>query len=264
MKSSVLIPSLVLLLCAVSGCGTPGPARDEREPITASDLTDADRRARARLELASAYFSRGQMETALDEVKLALQARPELVEAYNLRGLIHAAMGDARLAEASYRHALQIQARDADTLHNYGWFLCQQKRFDESWVQFQAALAQPQYRGAARTFAAKGVCQTRAGLWLEAEGSFMRSFELDPSDPSTAMSLSEVLYRRADFERARFYVARVNAQPETTNAQSLWLALRIENKLGNTARVSEFGAQLQVRYPQSPEAARFERRGFDE
>jgi type IV pilus assembly protein PilF len=264
MKASFAASALMLALCTLAGCGAPGAVRDEREPVTASDLTDTDRRARARIELASAYFSRGQMETALDEVKLALQARPDLVEAYNLRGLIHAAMGDSQLAEASYKHALQIQARDADTLHNYGWFLCQQKRFDESWLQFQAALAQPQYRGAARTFAAKGICQTRAGLWLEAEGSFMRSFELDPADPSTAMSLSEVLYRRGDFERARFYVARVNAQVETTNAQSLWLALRIENKLGNTGRVSEFGAQLQARYPQSPESARFERRGFDE
>jgi type IV pilus assembly protein PilF len=43
---------------------------------TSSDQTDADRRARVRMELAAGYFTRGQTSTALDEVKLALAARP--------------------------------------------------------------------------------------------------------------------------------------------------------------------------------------------
>ena len=50
------------------------------------------------------------------------------------------------------------------------------------------------------------------------------------------MNLSEVLYRRGDYERARFYIRRVNAIPSVSNAQTLWLAARIENKLGNRAR----------------------------
>ena len=48
------------------------------------------------------------------------------------------------------------------------------------------------------------------------------------------MNLSEVLLRRGEYTRARFYVGRVNAQTATTNAQSLWLAARIEHRMGNT------------------------------
>lgn len=246
------------------GCATPG-AGDALEPAASSaDQTDADRRARARLELASAYFSRGQLETALDEVKLAMQAKPDLAEAHNLRGLIYASLGDLALAESSFKRALQLQPRDADALHNYGWFLCQQQRFKEASVQFESALTVPQYRGASRTFAARGMCQAQAGQWLEAEGSLMRSYELDAGNPSTAMNLAEVLYRRADYERARFYVGRVNNRQESANAQSLWLAARIENKLGNAARVSEFGEQLKSRFPKAPEVQLYERRRFDE
>ena len=48
------------------------------EVRTDSDQSGAEKRARVRLELASAYFGRGQLPTALDEVKLALAAKPDL------------------------------------------------------------------------------------------------------------------------------------------------------------------------------------------
>ena len=96
--------------------------------------------------------------TALDQVKLAIAADPLYGEAFNLRGLIYANLGDEPLAEESFRRALQLNPRDADTMHNYGWFLCQQKRYAESNALFSQALAVPQYRGAARTLLAQGVC----------------------------------------------------------------------------------------------------------
>jgi type IV pilus assembly protein PilF len=79
-----------LLLGLLSACATPGglPPDQPNAIATDSDRTDAERRARVRLELASAYFSRGQLETALDEVKLAIVAKPDLAEAYNLRALV--------------------------------------------------------------------------------------------------------------------------------------------------------------------------------
>jgi type IV pilus assembly protein PilF len=261
----LLLPAALLaaLVSGLSGCATTGADEAPARP-NASDQTDADRRARARIELASAYYSRGQMETALDEVRLAVQAKPDLSDAYNLRGLIYSSLGDTALAESSFKRALQLRPRDADALHNYGWFLCQQQRFKEAIPQFQAAIDVPQYRGIARSFGAKGICQAQSGLWIEAEGSLMRSFELDPSNPGTAMNLAEVLYRRADYERARFYVALVNSRGETTNAQSLWLAVRIENKAGNAGKATDLGEQLKARFPKAPEVQLYERRRFDE
>ena len=91
-----------------------------------------------------------------------------------------------------------------------------------------------------------------------------RAYELDPTSPFAATNLSEVLYRRGDFERARFYVRRVNSQPEVSNAQTLWLAARIENKLGNRQGAAEFGTQLRNRFPDSREAAAYARSAFDE
>lgn len=240
-----------LLLAACAGTGT-APAAN-REIKTDSDQTDADRRAGIRLELAQGYFSRGQFNTALDELKLALQAKPDMREAVNLRGLIYGAMGDSQLAEEAFRRALMVYPNDPDTLHNYGWFLCQQQRWQTADSLFDQALAQSTYRAPARTLLAKGVCEARAGRMLVAEKTLARAFELDPGSPAIAINLSEVLYRNAELERARFYVRRVNNQPEQVNAQSLWLQLRIERKLGNAAQVEDLALQLRRKYPQSPE-----------
>jgi type IV pilus assembly protein PilF len=254
------LAATVLLLAG--GCASP-PA-DGGDIRTASDQTSADRRARVRLELASAYFARGQTTTALDEVKLAIAAKPDLADAFGLRGLIYASLGELQLADESFRRALELAPRDGDVMHNYGWFLCQQQRFDEADRLFTRALAQPQYREPVRSLLAQGVCQARAGRLEEAERTLLRSFELDPASPVTAYNLAEVLMRRGEFERARFYIRRVNAREEQANAQSLWLAARIESRLGNRSGVEESGRLLRQRFPQSNEAALYERGQFGE
>jgi len=249
---------------AVSGTSGSNSTSDSKDRVTASDESDASKRARVRLELASAYFGRGQMTTALDEVKLAIAADPNMVAAFNLRGLIYANLGDERLAEESFRHALQLNARDADTMQNYGWYLCQQKRYPEADSMFRQALAVPQYRDVPRTLLTQGVCLARAGELGQAEGTLIKSYELDPTNPATAINLSEVLFRRGDFERARFYVRRVNINPNLSNAQTLWLAARIEQRLGNRQGAQDLGTQIKDRFPQSREAVAFEQGKFDE
>jgi type IV pilus assembly protein PilF len=257
------VVSALIGLTLLAGCAAP-PGGGDREIRTDSDQTNAEKRARVRLELAAAYFARGQANTALDEIKLALAAKPDLPEAFNLRGLVYAGLGESQLAEQSFQRALQLNPRDGDTLHNFGWYLCQQRRFDAADQQFTAAMAAPQYTEGPRTLLARGLCQARAGRWQEAERSLGRSFELDPSNPAAAFAYSEVLYRRGDYERARFYVRRLNGQVEQSNAQSLWLAARIERRLGNMPGVEDFARQLRDRFPDSPEARLLQRGQFDD
>jgi type IV pilus assembly protein PilF len=78
------------------------------------------------------------------------------------------------------------------------------------------------------------------------------------------LNLSEVLYRRADYERARFYIRRVNSREDLTNAQTLWLALRIENRIGNRVGVEDYARQLRSRFPQSPEALAYAQGRIDD
>ena len=265
-------PGCAALLIAVlmAACAVPPPkpvavqASESPDRITASDESESSKRARVRLELAAAYFGRGQMETALDQVKLALLAEPNLGQAHNLRGLIYASLGDERLAEESFRRALQINPRDTDTMQNLGWYLCQQKRYAEANQQFDQLLAVPQYRDGARTLLTQGVCHAYAGNLPQAERTLLRSLDMDPANPATAVNLSEVLYRRGDLERARGFIRRVNQQTEVASAQTLWLAARIENRLGNQEALDDVGRQLRSRFPASREASLLDKGQFNE
>lgn len=264
-------PALALLCAAVltaelSGCvsapaGNNEPPSSSRPPV---DTANPERLARARLELAGLYLGQGQFATALEETRAALAAKPDMPEAYSLRGLIYAAMGDMRLAEESFQRALQLFPADGNTMHNYAWFLCQQRRFAEADALFTKTLGQPQYREVPRTLLAQGTCQARADRWADAERTLSRAFEFNPSNPTVAFTLSEVLLHRGELERARFYIRRVNAVPDQVTAQSLWLAARVERRLGNFDVLQELGRQLRERFPQAPETLQFERGRFDD
>ena len=270
MRRAVMGVAGAATAAVLAGCaGVKQPAgevgaTETRDRVTASDESEGSKRARVRLELASAYLGRGQLTTALDEVKLAIAANPYDPAAFNLRGLIYAGLGDDKLAEESFRRALQLDAHNADSMQNYGWFLCQQARYPEADAMFRQALDVPHYADIPRTLLTQGICQARAGQWPQAEATLMRAHELDPANPTTALNLAEVLFHRGEFERARFQIRRVNGNPDIVNAQTLWLAARIENRLGNRQGVQDFGGQLRSRFPQSPEAGAFARGQFDE
>ena len=258
----------LMLVALLAGCASRAP-RDElfgdtKDRVTASDESDASKRAGVRMELAAGYFGRGQMTTALDQVKLAIIADPTFAEAYNMRGLIYSNLGDDKLAEESFRRALQLAPQDPDSMQNFGYFLCQKKRYGEANEMFDRALAVPRYRDSGRTLLTKGVCQAFAGDLAGSEASLVRAYALEPGNPSISVNLAEVLYRRGDFERARFYIRRVNAAPTLQGAQTLWLAARIEQRLGNRTGAQELGEQLRQRFPDSREAGLYARGQFDE
>lgn len=256
---------VIAMLATLVGCVQTGGASGAREvPKTDIDSSDLERRAAMRLELAAGYLARGQHAVALDEVKQALSLRPDSREGLNLRALVLAAMGERAAAEEGFRRTLALYPRDPDTLHNQGWFYCQQGRFQTAQASFAEALTQSENRAPARTWLAKGVCEGMGAQWAEAQQSLQRAFELDPGNPAVAFNLAEVLLKNGQLERAQFYVARVNAQRETVNAQSLWLAARIEHRRGNMAGATEWGERLVREFPQSKEALSYGARRFDE
>jgi type IV pilus assembly protein PilF len=269
------LPSVASLLVLLSGwaistllvgCAASGGAANSGasvEPITASDEPESRRRARIRMELAVGYFEQGQTNVALDELKQVIATDPSFPDAFNLRGLIYMRLNDQKLAEESFKRAVVLNPRDANTLHNYGWLLCQQGRFLEAGQAFTQALASPIYPERAKTLMAQGVCQVRAGQLAEAERSLALAYELDPANPITGYNLAALLYQRGELMRAQFYIRRLN-NSDLANAESLWLGVRVERKLDSREAMLQLAGQLKRRYPQSRELALYERGAFDE
>lgn len=252
----------VLLAGCASQPGSPGSAGGS-EIMTESDEPESRRRARLRLELAVGYFEQGQTNVALDEIKQSLAVDPGFADAYNLRGLVYLRMNDIPMAEDSFRRALVLNPRDGDVAHNYGWLMCRQARFSESFRLFGQAISNPAYGGQAKTLMAQGLCQVQAGQMAEAEISLTRSYELDAGNPITGYNLANLLYGRGELMRAQFYIRRIN-NSDLANAETLWLGVKVEQRLNNRQAMLQLGDQLKKRFGQSREAGAYERGAFNE
>lgn len=250
----------LLALGSLSGCASNPPTDDL---VTASDEPDIRKRARIRLQLAVGYFEQGQITVALDETKQSLNIDPSFTEAYNLRGLIYMRLNDPRLADESFRRALSINPNDADVLHNYGWLQCQQGRYTEALQSFGRAVANPTYGGRAKTWLTQGLCQMQSKHLPEAEQSLSKSYEHDAGNPVTGYNLAQLLFQRGETSRAQFYIRRIN-NSELANAETLWLGIKIEQRLGNRVAREQLGTQLRGRYPKSRELSSYERGAFNE
>ncbi len=256
------VVAAVLSGCA-GGAGSPSASVASSEPVTESDEPEARKRARIRLELASSYFENGQTTVALDEIKQSLVADPGFGAAFVLRGLVYMRLNDPALAEDSFRRALQINARDADALHNYGWLVCNQKRYRDAIQMFDSALSNPTYGGRAKTLMLKATCQLRMGDAAGAERTFALAYELDPANPYVGYNLANLEYQRGEYTRAQFVIRRIN-NSELANAETLWLGIKVERRLNHTEATEQLAQQLSRRYPKSREWTSYQRGAFDE
>jgi type IV pilus assembly protein PilF len=264
---SVIWISACWIAVLAAGCAAPGDASSSvggrGDIMTESDETDGRRRARIRLELAANYFQQGQTNVALDELKQALAADPTFADAYNLRGLVYMRLNDNALAEDSFRRALSLNPRDGDVMHNYGWLLCQQAKYNESTAMFSRAIATPGYAGAPKTLMTRGICQAQAGQLAEAERSLSQSYELDAGNPVTGYNLANLLFQRGDLKRSQFYIRRLN-NSNLANAETLWLGIKVERALGDREAMLQLASQLTRRFGGSREAAAYDRGAFNE
>jgi len=254
---------LALLAGCASGPRASGADSAQGDIVTPSDESEVRRRARIRMELAGSYFQLGKTEIALDEIKQSLATDPSYAEAHQLRGLIYMQLNDPVLAEDGFRRALALAPRDGNVMHNYGWLLCQQKRYAQADQLFNDALAQPRYQAAAKTWMAKGLCLESAGQHKAAEQALFKAYEMDAGNPVVAYNLANVLYVQGDATRARFYIRRLN-NSEQANAESLWLGIRIERAQGDQLAMQQLAGPLGRRFPESREWLAYQRGAFNE
>lgn len=256
----------IAVMLALGGCAGVGAVRSASGAAdlpTESDKTPDQKRALLRLELAGGYFSKGQNLVALDEVKQAIALDPNSADAYSVRGLIYARMDQLEFAEDSFKRALAIAPQAAAIQHNYAVFLCQRGRMPEAENLFNKALAAPAYAERVKTMTMLGLCQIKAGASAEGRKTLMRAYEIDPANPLVGYNLALTMAESGEWVRTQFYVGRIHSAGIRT-PESLWLAIKAEQRLGDASAMAQLGSQLLAQFPSSPQAQWYERKAFHE
>ncbi len=229
----------VAMETAASGAADTGPIIGE--------MGAPRERARAHTELAAAYYERGNMSVALEELRAAIGADANYAPAYNVLGLVHMELREFTQAEQSFERALRIAPNDPDINHNFGWFLCQSGREDQSLRYFLAAIKNPLYATPQKSYTLAGECALRKGRENEARDYLERALRLDRNYTPALLTLAGIKYRNGQLRDALELVDRFNRLVEPT-AESLWLALRIERRLGDRVAEANHTAELRRRF----------------
>jgi len=249
------------VLAWLAGCAA-GPGVVPTEPGPVADETLAHKRARLRLELATAYYQQGQDAVALEELGQSLTHRRDNAAAWSLRGLVLMRQGQWAPARESLERAVALAPQDADLLHNLGWLMCQQPDapLDQAEQHLQRALA---LAASARTWTALGLCQQRAGQLGQAQASLQQALALSPDQPQALWPLAQVLYSQGRWQQAWDTLARLHAR-QAASAESLWLAIRAARRLDNGELARREMVQLRQEFARSPQAQALDKGWFDE
>jgi type IV pilus assembly protein PilF len=251
----------------LAGCGVMKTSSSGPEPMIEStgisgDAGDPRNRAKVHTELASLYYSRGNMAVALEELRIAASADANYAPTYSMYGLVYMDLRENQLAQTNFERALRLSPNDPDINHNYALFLCQTGRENESIKYFLQAVRNPLYPTPWRSYSAAGQCAMRKDNLKDAEEYFQRALRQEPNDPQSLLQLGQIRYRQGNMEEARKLVSRYNKLVDP-NPESLWLALRVERKLGERVAETSYANQLRRRFNGSREYQLLQRGEYD-
>ncbi|HNC79664.1 MAG TPA: type IV pilus biogenesis/stability protein PilW [Rhodocyclaceae bacterium] len=259
MKRLLGVGALVALL---GGCAVPaGPAPSgsyvaQRPQSQAPVTTDARRKARVHVELGQAYLEAGRYGVALDEAKMAAAYDPGYAPTFQLMGLVHMFLEENDVAAANFEHALRLVPGDPEIANSYGWFLCSMGKEKAGIEQLAGAARNPYYQTPTRAFTNMGLCYLRLKDDGAAEQQFIRALEADNGNRQALFQLAAIQYRRANYAGAKRVIVDLHEAGEPT-PESLWLAIRIEHRLGDRTAEASLVQQLRRRFPASPEYQAF-------
>ena len=254
--------TIVALLLLAAACAGTAPTEGPDTRTITGEMGEPRNRARIHTDLATAYFERGNMGVALEELRIAVAADGSYAPAHSMLGLVYMDLREESLAAQSFERAIRLSPNDADINHNYGVFLCHTKREPDSIKYFMQAIKNPLYSAPWRSYSAAGVCTLRTSNPKDAEQFFERALRLEPDERASLINLGQIRYRQGKLDEARRLVSRYNKLAEPS-AESLWLALRIERRSGERVAERSFANQLRRRFPGSAEYQALQRGKFD-
>lgn len=241
---------ILLIVLSLGGCASQGGG-SAGTPVQTT--TRAQAIAKIHTELAASYFERAQYGIALQEVEVALQAESKYAPAFNVRGLIRMALREDKQADDDFRRSLQLDSSDSNAHNNYGWFLCQRGRETEAVAQFLEAVKNPLYATPETAYVNAGMCSKKIGKLKEAEEYLQRALIRQPNYPGALFGLADVSYATNDFAGAKSYFLRFLQRSTELTAENLWLAVRIERKVGDRNSEESYSLQLRKRFPDARE-----------
>lgn len=251
------ISSLIVavLSVALSACVTQEFENDETPVV--KNQTNNDDMAATRISLGLGYLKMGNMAQAKQNLKKAKKYSPEMVQVYTAFAHYYETVGENDLAIASFEKALSLKSDDADTLNNYGVYLCRQDQTEAAEKQFLKAIAVPSYVLVAKSYENLSSCFLQKNNFVKAKVYLHKAVMHSPSNSSILFQMVRLHYAMGEFTQAKLYEQRFEKATRRFTPQSLALAFKVYWKLGQRRTAKNYGSMLVKMYPQSWESQQY-------
>lgn len=251
------ISSLIvaILSIALSACVTQEFENNETPVV--KNQSNNDDMAATRISLGLGYLKMGNMAQAKQNLKKAKKYSPNMVQVYTAFAHYYETVGEHELTIASFEKALSLKSDDADTLNNYGVYLCRQDQTEAAEQQLLKAIAVPSYVLVAKSYENLSSCFLQKNNFVKAKKYLDKAIMHSPSDSSILLQMVRLHYAMGEFSQAKIYEQRFEKVTRRFTPQSLALAYKVYWKLGQRRTAKNYGAMLVKMYPQSWESQQY-------
>jgi type IV pilus assembly protein PilF len=254
-EKRAIFAALALLPVLLTGCVTQNYEND-KTPVV-QNQANRDDMAATRVSLGLGYLKMGNMPQAKQNLEKAKNFAPDMVQVYTAFAHYYETVGEHQQTVESYEKALTIKSDDADTLNNYGVYLCRQDQIDEAEKQLLKAIAVPSYILVAKSYENLSSCFLQKDDFVKAEVYLNKAVLHSPSSSSTIFQMVRLQYAMGDYKQAKSFEQRFEKVTRRFTPQSLALAYKVHFKLGQRKTAKNYGAMLVKMYPQSWEAQQY-------
>ncbi len=236
----------VLLLSCLAACSTllPEPSLSPQKKQEVAELN---------AQLGSQYLLQGKLDLAEKKFLKALDYKPKLVPAHIGLALVYEQQGKVLLAGQNYQIALKLAPKDPDTLNNYGTFLCRNGKISEAEEYFLAAAKSAQNMQPERAYENAGICYLRVPDYAKSETYLRLALKESPELPQALFSMARVSLETENYIKAKGYLTQYH-ELNGQSAQSLQLAIEIEERFGVVDQANIYKTLLLQKFPDSEPA----------
>ena len=250
-----IFTAFIILPTLLSACVTQNYENDDTPVV--QNQANRDDMAATRVSLGLGYLKMGNMPQAKQNLEKAKNFAPDMVQVYTAFAHYYETVGEHQLTVESYEKALSIKSDDADTLNNYGVYLCRQGEIEAAEKQLLKAIAVPSYILVAKSYENLSSCFLQEDDFVKAEIYLNKAILHSPSSSTTLFQMVQLQYAMGDYKQAKHFQQRFEKVTRRFTSQSLALAYKVNYKLGQRNTAKNYGTMLVKMYPQSWEAQQY-------
>ncbi len=226
--------------------------------VTTQNGTDSSGNTAAEINvrLGLGYLQQGRPQLALTNFTRAIELDSRLADAHHYAAESYRQLEQYARADQHFKKALKLAPKDSALKNNYGVYLCGRQQYAEADRHFIEAVQDKFYTSAAEALENAGLCARESGDNELAAERFRQAVEHDARRARSLYQLADLSFIAGENVGAKVFIQRYFSIAKS-NAPSLWLAIRIENALGNKDEVREYATNLHKNFPGSNEAKEF-------